>query len=1006
MKKKRRILLLSATAVLLAIVGIASQKNNQNTHPVLSRALKATDQAPVAVVIEMGTLDTSPTDWSGGATIDGADLLESYGYRFRKEDQLINPTKWKASSHRSIRAPRGNPIINRLEGIFTIGVVFHLTNVEKDSTLTVKVNDPNLKPATVSLSKVLAGETVKLWEGAAVVRPISAPDEVATGPTEDDCPAAAYAPDGTLWVAYTSYTLRDPGRSIEAKALPRQPKNFKKMHHPEYAEQLFVRPYRNGKWGKAIALTNNKQDIARCADAVTNKNQVWVIYSAHRGDSFDLCARSVVSGQENVAAIASKEMRLTTNPGPDVTPVACVDSQGTIWAACQSWLPEGVARISLLKNQNGKWSEPQTVDLKQAAGNCWHPSLAAGPDGRVSLAFDVYRNGDYDVVLVDCVRNNSMLHSTQTPQFEARPALTYDAKGRLWMAYELAPQKWGKDYGALDSNDGNSLYNTRTVRVVCVKENGNLSTLAAELPGLTPEAPQLPFNAIKTNKFERRDRLAYPKIGIDGKGQVWLTYRKNLGSRYSSHPGAIWRTFAVRLDGNKWSEEIEIYLSDGLLDSRPVMLPHNGGGLVVVHNTDGRFSTPNTINNNIYMSFVNLDKDCPQPALLDVPNPVEKLVVKPDFVAQEEKAIDRIRAYRIKIGDKEYRPLRGEYHRHTEISWDGAPDGSLEDMFRYAIDAAGFDWIGNGDHDNGAGREYSWWITQKFNDVYHVSGKFVPMFTYERSVSYPHGHRNVMFAQRGIMTLPRLAPPKKLPKGLKRWPGRVHPDDTKMLYRYLHEFDGICAVHTSATGMGTDWRDNDPDVEPIVEIYQGDRMSYEVQGAPRAGYDPKTGKFPANIAGWYPLGFLDNALNNKGYKLAFQASSDHWSTHISYFIILAEKNDRESLLDAVKKRRCYGATDNIIVDMRSGNHLMGEEFETTEAPSLQFNVIGTNPIAKIDVLKDSQVVHTFKPQAQQFQGKWTDPTPQDNQTHYYYIRVLQTDNEIAWASPIWVRRKG
>ena len=30
------------------------------------------------------------------------------------------------------------------------------------------------------------------------------------------------------------------------------------------------------------------------------------------------------------------------------------------------------------------------------------------------------------------------------------------------------------------------------------------------------------------------------------------------------------------------------------------------------------------------------------------------------------------------------------------------------------------------------------------------------MFTYERSVAYPHGHRNVMFAHRGVRTLPRL----------------------------------------------------------------------------------------------------------------------------------------------------------------------------------------------------------------------------------------------------------
>src|SRR5947207_7392 len=99
--------------------------------------------------------------------------------------------------------------------------------------------------------------------------------------------------------------------------------------------------------------------------------------------------------------------------------------------------------------------------------------------------------------------------------------------------------------------------------------------------------------------------------------------------------------------------------------------------------------------------------------------------------------------------------------------------------------------------------------------------------------------------------------------------------------------------------MGTDWRDNDPVVEPIVEIYQGDRNSYEMQGAPRAGYDPKGDKKPAQIAGWYPDGFIDNALGKKGYRLGFQASSDHLSTHISYCIVLAEKYDREGILDGM-----------------------------------------------------------------------------------------------------------
>jgi len=269
------------------------------------------------------------------------------------------------------------------------------------------------------------------------------------------------------------------------------------------------------------------------------------------------------------------------------------------------------------------------------------------------------------------------------------------------------------------------------------------------------------------------------------------------------------------------------------------------------------------------------------------------------------------------------------------------------------------------------------------------------MHGYERSVSYPHGHRNCLFAKRGVRTLPRLA---QMEEG-KRVAG-IHADDTKMLYRYLKEMDGVCSSHTSATGMGTDWRDHDDKLEPVVEIYQGDRNSYEKEGAPRTGHDPKSGKKPVNIAGWFPKGYINNALA-KGYRLGFESSSDHWSTHISYSVVLAEKHDREAIVDAFRKRHCYAATDNIIVDIRSGGHIMGDELKTSAAPALDIHVIGTNTLARIDILKDSEVVKTIEPGKREYKGKWTDPKPTAG-VHYYYIRVQQADGELAWASPMWI----
>ena len=85
-----------------------------------------------------------------------------------------------------------------------------------------------------------------------------------------------------------------------------------------------------------------------------------------------------------------------------------------------------------------------------------------------------------------------------------------------------------------------------------------------------------------------------------------------------------------------------------------------------------------------------------------------------------------------------------------------AKDGTILDQWRYVLDAANLDWVGCCDHDNGGGREYAWWIQQKLTDAYNLSSAYVTMFSYERSVAYPEGHRNVIFAQRGVRTLPRL----------------------------------------------------------------------------------------------------------------------------------------------------------------------------------------------------------------------------------------------------------
>ena len=178
---------------------------------------------------------------------------------------------------------------------------------------------------------------------------------------------------------------------------------------------------------------------------------------------------------------------------------------------------------------------------------------------------------------------------------------------------------------------------------------------------------------------------------------------------------------------------------------------------------------------------------------------------------------------------------------------------------------------------------------------------------------------------------------------------------------------------------------------------QGDRISYEHPGAPRA---PRSAE-DKPIGGYREDGFLWSAYR-KGYRLGTIASSDHWSTHISYAMVYTEEPTRESIFEAIKKRRTYGATDNIVLDYRMGDSFMGEALNTSRIPPLKIRVVGTSPIARIiDIIKNEAVIYTGNPNKKVVSLSYLDKDPQLG-AGYYYVRVVQDDREIAWGSPIWV----
>lgn len=138
-------------------------------------------------------------------------------------------------------------------------------------------------------------------------------------------------------------------------------------------------------------------------------------------------------------------------------------------------------------------------------------------------------------------------------------------------------------------------------------------------------------------------------------------------------------------------------------------------------------------------------------------------------------------------------------------------------------------------------------------------------------------------------------------------PEGVVVNSGKLLCPYLRQNRGISMLHSLATGQGSDYRDNDPALEPLVEIYQGNALA-------------------------------------KGYKLGAQSSSDHVSTQCSCALIYTPSIERGAIVESMRQRHACAATDNIILDFRAVDaqgreHMMGDAFEST----VEFAYVDNNP---------------------------------------------------------------
>jgi len=865
--------------------------------------------------------------------VENGHVADLRGWQFDAGDEVRSPLEWRTATvvdeywyapwERSLQGTK------RRTKLSERGV---LADLEMRGPGRVEVStaqgDFAFDPASIGWAR-----RVRFLEGAVEVSRAPEVRAISKGAAAEDFPAAIEDSQGRGRLAWTTYThgVGDRLWTVRADEEP-------------------------------VPLTPDGRDLAGVALAEDGLGRVWAFWSEQRGGDWDLWGR-YDRGEE-----WSPPERLTQASGADILPVAASDGDGRLYLAWQS-SRRGNSDVYVRILDGEDWREAFRVS--DSAANEWAPAIDAHGSEAV-VAWDGYQTGNYDVYLrrFQDGRPGQVERVTRSDAFEAHADVHYDASGRLWLAWEEGDADWGKDYVNQIRDAGMGLLMRRQVRVA-VRQGGELRELPGDLTAVLPE--------------EERQVFLRPRLASDGAGNPWLLFRYRTNTPVRPKPTfrSMWRQAATSFQGGGWLPAVEFADGYGRLDAPSAVYRSQDGDLHAYWAGDGRVFPDGMPGLSrapeLFTARLTSGPAADPVQLQPFREPREQSAgVHPNEVAD----VARLRDYRTETDGGTLQIVRGDMHRHTDLSWDGNRDGSLWESFRYSLDAAAMDYLGVADHNAGADVPYSWWMIQKAVDLFSLPGKFAPLYGYERSRSFPSGHRNVMFAQRGVpvfgFTQEELTD--------NRNAGLEH------LYEHLRTERGIVMVHTSATGAGSDWTDAAEDVEPLAEIYQGYRTSYEHDGAPRSRTPPRAEQ---------ALGFLWNAWA-KGLKLGVQSSSDHVSTHGSYGMIFVDEVSRESILEGIRARRAYAATDNILVDFRANGRLMGSAFQTDQRPRLRVHAVGTGPIAKVEVVKNNEYVHTFSgSNTGEVSFEYVD-NDADQGESFYYVRVEQENGELAWASPVWV----
>ena len=234
---------------------------------------------------------------------------------------------------------------------------------------------------------------------------------------QDDLPAVAASPDGSLWIAWLSF-VGD-------------------------RDDVVIRHYMDGQWSNLQWVPNTSGDSWLPQVAVDAQNRPWVVWSQQVNGNWDLYARRYDPKKQEWGSLE----RLTTDPMPDINPRLTSDGKGNFALVWQGF--RGKNSNIFLKTFDGeKWSADMRVTNRPA--NDWEPAVAIDSKAQSGSPTTATRTATTTSSCRRCSgREVGEARWPWPPPPAWKPARRspWIPPDRVWVAWEEGSPNWGKDNG-------------------------------------------------------------------------------------------------------------------------------------------------------------------------------------------------------------------------------------------------------------------------------------------------------------------------------------------------------------------------------------------------------------------------------------------------------------------------------------------------------------------------------------------------------------------------------